>query len=138
VIEVSKSTVTRPFLAGVVAVVAGIVLAVAAVLTGFADGAIKIGGPDVVTISGGPFAWAVFGLVLAALAIAGGALICLIAWIGALLNTAQLDDKTWFLVLLVLGLWNFGFVAMVAYIVAGPDGAPRTAAAPTGATPAHI
>ena len=51
-----------------------------------------------------------------------GALAGLVAWIGAVLNTAQLEDKTWFIVLLVLGLLSFGFVAMIAYVIAGPDG----------------
>jgi len=36
-------------------------------------------------------------------------------------NTYQLEDKTWFLVLLVLDLFSFGFLAMLAYIFAGPD-----------------
>ena len=46
----------------------------------------------------------------------------LVSWIGALLNTAQLESKTWFLVLLLLGIFSFGLVAMIAYVVAGPDG----------------
>ena len=41
----------------------------------------------------------------------------LVSWIGALLNTAELEDKSWFLLLLVLGLLRFGIVAMLAYIV---------------------
>jgi len=45
--------------------------------------------------------------------------------------TAQLEDKTWFLVLLVLGLLSFGFFAMIAYVLAGPDGARREAAYPS-------
>ena len=57
----------------------------------------------------------------------------LVSWIGALLNTWQLESKTWFAVLLLLGIFNFGFFAMVAYLVAGPDGrasvAQRTAPA---------
>ena len=46
----------------------------------------------------------------------------LIAWIGALLNTARIADKVWFVLLLVLGLFSFGFIAMIAYVIAGPDG----------------
>ena len=45
------------------------------------------------------------------------------SWIGALLNTSQLESKTWFLALLLLGIFNFGFFAMIAYLIAGPDGA---------------
>jgi hypothetical protein len=47
------------------------------------------------------------------LAVIGGALAQVIAWIGAVLNTSRLEDKTWFIVLLVLGLLSVGFVAMV-------------------------
>jgi hypothetical protein len=32
-----------------------------------------------------------------------------VAWIGAVLNTAQLPDKTWFVVLLVVGLLGLVF-----------------------------
>jgi hypothetical protein len=64
----------------------------------------------------------------------------LAAWIGALVNTYQVPDKTWFAVLLVGGLLGFafglvGFAAMVAYLVAGPDGMayarPRMPAQPS-------
>jgi hypothetical protein len=46
---------------------------------------------------------------------------------GALVNTYRLQDKTWFAVLLAGGLLGLafgllGFAAMVAYLVAGPDG----------------
>ena len=63
----------------------------------------------------------------------GGLLGGLVSWIGALLNTSQLDSKTWFLVLLLLGIFNFGFFAMTAYLIAGPDG---TALAPRRSAPA--
>jgi len=57
----------------------------------------------------------------------GGLIAGLVAWIGALLNTWQLESKTWFVVLLLLGIFNFGFFAMIAYLVAGPDGATDAA-----------
>jgi hypothetical protein len=43
-----------------------------------------------------------------------------------MLNTSMLEDKTWFLVLLVLGLLSFGFVAMLVYVLVGPDGSRAT------------
>jgi hypothetical protein len=55
----------------------------------------------------------------------GGSIAGLVAWIGALLNTAQLEDKAWFLVLLLLGIFSFGFIAMLAYVIAGPDATIR-------------
>jgi len=52
-----------------------------------------------------------------------------------------LQDKTWFIVLLVGGLLglNFGlvgFAAMVAYLVAGPDG--RTSEQSTNTPPSDL
>ncbi|HKY50753.1 MAG TPA: hypothetical protein VJP45_05805 [Candidatus Limnocylindria bacterium] len=59
----------------------------------------------------------------------GGFIGGLVWCIGALLNTAELEDKTWFLVHLVLGLFSFGMVAMIAYVIAGRDGTQRLAVA---------
>ena len=55
------------------------------------------------------------------------------SWIGALLNTWQLESRTWFAVLLLLGIFNLGFFAMIAYLLVGPDG---RAAAPSRRAPA--
>jgi hypothetical protein len=126
---VSKVTVTRVFLGSVVAVIAGAVLAFAAVWIAYANGAFVMSGPDVVGIQSTPYAWTIVGLgIVAALAMIAGFIGGLVSWIGALLNTGQLEDKTWFIVLLVLGLFSFGLVAMIAYVIAGPDGAKQTAA----------
>jgi hypothetical protein len=72
--------------------------------------------------------WTTVGVMAAGftIAIAGG-IVQLAAWIGALVNTNLLADKTWFIVLLVGGVLGLsfgllGFAAMVAYLVAGPDG----------------
>ena len=62
--------------------------------------------------------------IVGGVAIVGGLIAGLVSWIGALLNTWQLESKTWFAVLLLLGIFNLGFFAMIAYLVAGPDGAP--------------
>jgi hypothetical protein len=45
-----------------------------------------------------------------------------VSWIGALLNTWQLEDKTWFASLVGLTLFGLAVPAMVAYVIAGPDG----------------
>jgi hypothetical protein len=119
----SKSTVTRLFVGGVVAVIAGCVLILAAVLVAIAGGVFRVGGPEVVAVNGGSVALTFVGLVmLGAVAIVGGAIAGLVSWIGALLNTVELQDKTWFVLLLLLGLFSFGWIAMIAYILAGPDG----------------
>ena len=125
----SKVTVTRVFLGSLVAVIAGAVLAFAAVWIAYANGAFVMSGPDVIGVQSTPYAWTIVGLgIVAALAMIAGFIGGLVSWIGALLNTSQLEDKTWFIVLLVLGLLSFGVVAMFAYVIAGPDGARQTAA----------
>ena len=78
----------------------------------------------------GTLTWLVVGLV----AIAAGAVAAIASWIGALLNTFRLDDKTWFVSLLVLGLCSFGWLAMAAYVVAGPDSTKPGVARPGLAT----
>ncbi len=122
----SKPTITRVFIGSVVAIVAGFVLGLVALLFAFGSGSLVMTGPDVTGIEPTAIAWTMVGLfVLAIVAVVGGAIGGLVAWIGALLNTANLDDKTWFIVLLVLGTLSFGLIAMIAYVIAGPDGEAR-------------
>ena len=130
----SKSMIERLFIGAIGAVVAGSVIALAAIIAALAGGAVVIGGPDVVTVHGEAFASSLIVLALAAVLFAGGTVAGVASWLGALLNTSRLDDKTWFVVLLVLGIWSFGFVAMVAYVVAGPDSTGRDRADPGMAT----
>ena len=119
----SKSTVTKLFLGGIVASVAGLVFGFLAVWVAYASGAFVMSGPDVIGVTMTPIAWLMVGLAIAGcLTLIGGFIAGLVAWIGALLNTAQLDDKAWFLILLLLGLFSFGFIAMLVYVLAGPDG----------------
>jgi hypothetical protein len=126
---VSKATVTRVFMGSVIAVIAGAVLAFAAVWIAFANGAFVMNGPDVIGVQSTPMAWTIVGLgVVAALAMIAGFVGGLVSWIGALLNTSQLEDKTWFVLLLVLGLLSFGLVAMIAYVIGGPDGVKQAPA----------
>ena len=118
----SKANVTRLFVGAIMAVVVGIVIAIATVVVALADGVVAFGGPDVVTVDGDALPGSLTWLAIAALFIVGGEVAALASWAGALLNTVRLDDKTWFIVLLVLGLFSLGWVAMVAYLIAGPDG----------------
>jgi hypothetical protein len=117
----SKATVTRLFVGAVLAVVVGLVVALAAIIAALAAGAVTIGGPTVIMVNGTAIAGSLGWLVMGAVAIAAGALTAIASWIGALLNTARLEDKTWFVALLVLGLFSLGWVAMTAYVLAGPD-----------------
>jgi len=131
----SKATVTRLFIGSAIAGIAGAILAIAAVGIAIANDVFVMSGPDIVGVRGSTLAWSMLGLgIVGGLAIAGAMIGGLVSWIGALLNTSQLESKTWFLVLLLLGIFSFGLIAMIAYVIAGPDGtseaAPRRAPTP--------
>lgn len=119
----SKATVTKLFIGSALAVIAGAILAVTAVWIAIANDVFVMNGPEIVGVRASALAWSLLGLgIVGGLAMLAGLIAGLAAWIGALLNTWQLESKTWFIVLLMLGIFNFGFFAMIAYIVAGPDG----------------
>ncbi len=71
---------------------------------------------------------------LISLIVLGGIAVQFVAWIGAVLNTNQLVDKTWFNVLLWCGIAAIvlslltglgalvGWGLMIVYLVGGPDG----------------
>jgi hypothetical protein len=122
-IRMSKRNVTRLFVGAIVAFGVGLVLGFAALWAALASDAIDLGGSYVIDVNGGSGAWTALGLVVVgSLAILSGTVAAVVSWVGALANTWQLEDKTWFASLLALGLLGFGVVAMIAYVVAGPDG----------------
>lgn len=132
----SKPTVTRMFFGAILAAVTGWIIAIVAGVMALAQGAVTIGGPNVVTVNGGAVASALAVLAIGGVLVGLGTILGVLSWIGALVSTSHLEDKTWFVLLLVLGLWSFGFVAMIAYVVAGPDPAnERTAAQGAAAAP---
>jgi hypothetical protein len=119
----SKPVITRLFVGGLVAFVAGLVVTIFAGLAAFAGTDVTFNGSEVTRVRIDAATWWSIGIAtIGVLAMAGGAIAGLVAWIGALINTAQLPDKLWFILLLVLGLFSFGLIAMVAYVLAGPDG----------------
>jgi hypothetical protein len=78
--------------------------------------------------------WALVSfIVLGGIAVLGGIVTQFVAWIGAVINTNRLMDKTWFNVLLWCGVAGivlslltglgalFGWGLMIAYLVGGPD-----------------
>jgi hypothetical protein len=130
-----KATVTRLFLGSLIAFGAGAVVAIFAIALAMANNVFVMDGNNIAAIQGGALGWGLVGLaILGGLAAAGGVIAGFVAWIGAVLNTWQLENKGWFVALLLLGIFNFGFIAMIAYVIAGPDGtrktSPRTVAAP--------
>jgi phage shock protein PspC (stress-responsive transcriptional regulator) len=132
----TKATVTKIFLAGVLAAIAGGIVVLVTGGIAYTNDVFTMNGQEVVGLRSGPLTWTLLGVgLVGALAMAAGAIAGLIAWIGALLNVSQLDSKVWFVVLLLLGLTNFGIVGMIAYIIAGPDGSNR---AVTRQVPARV
>lgn len=130
-LRISKKAVTRLFVGAIAAVGVGLVLGIAALWAALASDAIDIGGSQYVDVNGGSGAWTALALVIVgALSILAGTVIAVVSWIGALLNTWELEDKAWFASLLALGLLGFGVVAMIAYVAAGPDGTTQSVARP--------
>lgn len=133
----TKSSVTKTFVGSLIAMVAGLFLVVAGILLALATGTFEMTGPDVTGFHLSASAPAALGLAfIGVIAIVAGGIGQLVAWVGAVVNTSRLDDKTWFVLLLVLGLLSFGFIAMLVYILAGPDGTSTTQQVqrPSGAT----
>src|SRR5216683_5161347 len=99
----SKRTVTKLFLGGALAVIAGAILAVAAVWIGVVNDVFVMNGPDIVGLRWSALTWSLLALgIVGSLAMTGGLIAGLASWIGALLNLSQLESKTWFVVLLLL------------------------------------
>ena len=144
----TKSTITRTWIAGLIVIVAGLIVGGLGVGLMLAYGgtytpAVSGNGYDFVPRIDG-FFWTTIALMVVGFGAAlVGTVLQLVAWIGALIGTYALEDKTWFVVLLVGGLVGLafglvGFAVMVAYLIAGPDVAiaPRHPVAPPPAPPA--
>ena len=90
--------------------------------------------PDATFVPDGYFWTLVSFIILGGITIIAGFIVQFVAWIGAVINTNRLMDKTWFYVLLWCGIGSiilgpaFGLGAlvwwglMIAYLVGGPDG----------------
>jgi hypothetical protein len=123
VVDMTKSLIVELFWGSLIGLVAGLVLMAVSCGLAISNDIFVMDGPDVTGIKSGALPWTLLGLMgLALLILLFSAVAHFVAWIGAVLNTANLPDKTWFVVLLVVGLLGFVFIATVAYVIAGPDG----------------
>ena len=119
----TKPTIVKLFWGSIIGLVAGLVLMGITFALAISNDIFVMSGPDVTGIKPGALSWTLLGLMgLSMLLLLFAAVAHFVAWIGAVLNTAQLPDKTWFVVLLVVGLLGLVFIATVAYVIAGPDG----------------
>jgi hypothetical protein len=126
----TRSLIIKLFWGSIIGFVAGLVLMGVTAALAISNDIFVMSGPDVTGIRFGALSWTLLGL----MAVAGFVLLFaaaahFVAWIGAVLNTANLPDKTWFVVLLVVGLLGLVFIATLAYVIAGPDGLKATAQA---------
>ena len=118
----TKSLIVKLFWGSLIGLVAGLVLVGVAGALAIGNDIFVMSGPDVTGVKSGVLTWTLLGLLVLAILISLLAAVAqFVAWIGAVLNTAQLPDKTWFVVLLVVGVLGLAFIATLAYVIAGPD-----------------
>jgi hypothetical protein len=130
--DVTKVAITRIWIAGLISLAIGLIIGGVGLGLMLAYGGHYTPATTgseyefVPTLNG--FFWMTVSLMVAGFALAAaGGVTQLAAWVGALVNTYQLEDKVWFFALLAGGLLGLGFAliqfaAMVAYLIAGPDG----------------
>jgi hypothetical protein len=127
----TKSLIVKLFWGSLIGLVAGLVLMAVSCGLAISNDIFIMNGPDVTGIKSSALSWTLLGLMgLSMVVLLFAAVTHFVAWIGAVLNTANLPDKTWFVVLLVVGLLGFVFIATIAYVIAGPDGLKAKEQAP--------
>jgi hypothetical protein len=127
-----KTLIRKLFVGSLIALAGGLVLLALTGGLAIANSSLVKNGPDVTGIHATALGWVMIGLAgVAILVLVAAAITQFVAWVGAVINTAQLQDKTWFIVLLVTGLLSFGFIAMIVYLIAGPEDSQSITAMPT-------
>jgi len=134
----SKRTIAGVFFASLAALATSIVLFAIGFLVALQQNVFIMEGPDVVGVRSGTSAGmvltlGVLGLLLGVASGLGG----FASWLGALAATGGRPDKTWFVVLLLLGLLSIGFLATLIYLVAGPPDDPAESA-PSGVAEGEV
>ena len=130
----TKSTVTRTWIGGLVVFAAGIAASIVGVFLMLAYGGVftQVAGTNNYdfTPNMNGFFWSAVGIIVVGglISLVGG-IVQLAAWIGGLFNSYLLPSKSWFGILLAGGVLSFvfapiGFAAMLAYVLAAPDGEP--------------
>jgi hypothetical protein len=131
----TKRTITIMWLIGVgVMIVGGLLALFSSLALASHMGAFTANYQYTAYVPDGTFWALVSSIILGGLAVLGGIVVQLVAWIGAVINTNRLVDKTWFNVLLWCGVAGvvltvftgvgalLGFGLMIVYLVGGPDG----------------
>ena len=132
----SRSVVAKLFYGSLIAIVGAVILIIIAGALALSSSSLRMDGPDVVGI-GSAFGWTMLALaVLAGFVIVVASIAQFVAWIGALIESTALESKTWFVVLLVIGLMGFGTIVVLVYLLAEPG--PGRADVQSGSAPAAI
>jgi hypothetical protein len=119
-----RSLVRIFYISGLAVAAVGVVLLLVSLASGVTTTSNAYGGT---TSTPHNFALFVLGVVIICL----GSLAVTVAWIGALIRTAQLGEWTWFVLLLV-----FQGITLLVYVIVGPDRLRRTADIRPNAPPA--
>lgn len=134
-----KTTIVRIFVVSMAALVGGLLIGAVGGIIAWAGGSVVTSGPDVTGFrftQGG--VTAVTLVAIAALMIAAGTVLYLVSWIGAMVNASQLHEPTWFLVVLLTGVFGVGIAGMIAYAVAAPDATKQPPSFTGSAPPAAV
>ncbi len=108
VVNITRSLIVKFFWGSIIGLVAGLVLVGVTAALAISNDVFVMSGPDVTGTRSGVLSWTLLGLMaLAVFVLLLAAAAHFMAWIGAVLNTAHLPDKTWLVVLLVVGLLGF-------------------------------
>lgn len=130
----TKSAITKVWIGGLAVFAAGILVSIVGVFLMLAYGGTfeRIAGdPNNYTFTPdlNGFFWTTIALIVIGGVVALiGSIVQLAAWVGALVNSYALPEKTWFVILLLGGLVAVafapvGFAVMIAFVVAAPEGA---------------
>ena len=127
-----KPQITRIWLIGLITLFVGMIIMGVSMGLMFANGgswvwSARNNGYDFIPRTDSYFWSTLSVMIVGAVIVLAGGVAQLAAWVGALINTYRLPERTWFIVLLVgglIGLWIglTNLAVMIAYVIAGPDG----------------
>jgi hypothetical protein len=117
----SRQLIVRLFFGSLIGIGVALVLLLAALTVAIATGSLAMADGEVVGIRPG-IGWAMIALgAVAVIVLLGAALAQLVAWIGALIESAGFENKAWFVVLLVTGLLGLALIPMLVYVLIPPE-----------------
>jgi hypothetical protein len=138
-----KTTISRVWLGGLVGIAGGAVAIIVGtiLMLAYAGTWGGVSGDEFQPALDAFFFWMVGLISIGGLIVLAGCIAQVVAWIGALVNAYALAEKTWFVVLLVAGAIGVlvlpvpGFVAMLVYVLAGPDSMAQAGRETAAVTP---